>query len=210
LISQRGLPSRDCHGNVGKVAKKMPLGRHVRPEHLTLHPRCHNDRTGLSQCLHPRRDVGCVAVNLGRRINYYWADSMPMRVLSGGLPTFLRLTSASERWIITSSTGGGAELARAPPRAARPHHRQLAHPPRPATSPVDDPDMKLGQDCYIVRDAPTATRSPTSIRGGARPGGRQRPGISPRIGPNLDAHPCAGDARQARIPAITRKRSAVE
>ena len=40
---------------------------------LALHPRCHHDRAWLGQRLHPRRDVGRIAVNLARRIDHYRA-----------------------------------------------------------------------------------------------------------------------------------------
>ena len=37
---------------------------------LALHPRCHDDRAWLRQRLHPRRNVGRIAVNLARRIDH--------------------------------------------------------------------------------------------------------------------------------------------
>ena len=40
---------------------------------LALHPRRDHDRARLGQRLHPRRDVGRVAVNLARRIDHYRA-----------------------------------------------------------------------------------------------------------------------------------------
>ena len=69
---------------------------------LTLHPRRHHDRARLCQRLHPRRDVGRVAVNLARRIDHYRADFDPdarVRALACQQPAFLRFTSASARWI---------------------------------------------------------------------------------------------------------------
>src|SRR5262249_26707697 len=44
---------------------------------LALHPRGDQNRAGLGQRLHPRRDVGDIAVNLAARIHHRRADFEP-------------------------------------------------------------------------------------------------------------------------------------
>src|SRR5262249_38304943 len=44
---------------------------------LALYPSCHNDRTRLGKRLHPRRDVGDIAVNLASRIHHRRAGFEP-------------------------------------------------------------------------------------------------------------------------------------
>ena len=68
---------------------------------LALHPRRHHDCAWFCQRLHARRSIGRIAVNLTCRIDHYRAGFDPMRALSAGLPepAFLRLISASERWM---------------------------------------------------------------------------------------------------------------
>ena len=80
---------------------RAALFRDEQPGDLALHPRRDQNRARLGQRLHPRRDIGDVAVNLARRIHHRRTGFEPDAGGSSGLPVpaFLRFSSASARWI---------------------------------------------------------------------------------------------------------------
>jgi bifunctional non-homologous end joining protein LigD len=81
----------------------------------------------------------------------------------------------SARLILICGETGTANSAHSVPRSdaegdipdnvPAPHNKVASVPDRRFPPPwsVDDPDMKLGQDCFIVRYANAATRSPTYV-----------------------------------------------
>jgi hypothetical protein len=65
----------DCPQWAGLSAADIPaalLGDEQTGD-LTLHPRRHHDRAWLCYRLHPRRNVGRIAINLARRIDHHRA-----------------------------------------------------------------------------------------------------------------------------------------
>jgi hypothetical protein len=91
---------------------------------------------------------------MGHKKGRQVAAGLQPSVAAPTMPRFARAWKVrSRKWTVATKRGLGSQRGRFAFQGGMPTSGTMPEPRRfPPPWSVDDPDMKLGQDCYIVRD----------------------------------------------------------